>query len=97
MTIFWQVVYLLLWLLRLLVIGRVVIEIVRIFARRWRPVGAAAVTCEIVYSTTDPAVRLLRRLIPTVRIGGVGFDLSIIVLFIALAIASSVVSRLAFG
>lgn len=97
MTIFWQVLYLLLWLFRLLIIGRVIIEFVRMFARNWRPVGAAAVTCEVLYVSTDPPVKLLRRLIPSVRLGGVGFDLSIIVLFVAVAIAMAIVGTLAYG
>lgn len=95
MTIFWQIVYLLLWLFQLLVIGRVVIELVRVFARSWRPSGAAAVTCEVVYTATDPPVKLLRRLIPSVRVGGVGFDLSIIVLFVAIWIALAIAGNYA--
>lgn len=90
MTIFWQIVYLLLWLFQLLIIGRIVVEFVRMFARDWRPAGVAAVTCEVVYTATDPPIKLLRRLIPTVRLGGVGFDLSIIVLFVAVWIAMAI-------
>lgn len=96
MTIFWQVLYVLLWFFVVFVWGRIIIEFTRMFARNWRPVGGAAVTCEVVYVVTDPPVKLLRRLIPTVRLGGVGFDLSIIVLLIALSVAQSIVLNLAF-
>ena len=41
---------------------------------------------ETVYTVTDPPVRLLRRIIPTVRIGGIGLDLSIIVLLLVVII-----------
>jgi YggT family protein len=36
---------------------------------------------------TDPPVKLLRKLIPTVRFGGVGLDLSITILLIVSYIA----------
>ena len=62
--------------------ARVVIELVRALAREWRPAGGVAVTLETIYTVTDPPVRLLRRLIPTVRIGGVMLDISIMVLLL---------------
>jgi YggT family protein len=67
--------------------ARVVIELVRAFARDWRPAGGVAVTLETIYTVTDPPVLLLRRLIPTVRIGGVALDLSIMVLLLVVFIA----------
>ena len=95
MNIVWQVVFLLLWLFRLLLIGRIIIEFVRVFARQWRPAGGPAVAMELLFSATDPPIKLLRRLIPTVRLGGVGFDLSVIVLFIVVWILMAVVYGLA--
>ncbi len=98
MTSFWQLLFLLLWLFRLAVLGRIVFDFVRVFARRWRPAGASAVALEVLYSSTDPPVKLLRRIIPTVRLGGVGFDLSIIVLLIVIWILMQfIVGPLAFG
>ncbi len=94
MSILWQAVFLLLWLFRLALLGRIVIEFVRVFARSWRPAGRPAVALEILYSSTDPPVKLLRRMIPMVRLGGVGFDLSIIVLLIVVYILLLVVGRL---
>ena len=93
-NIVWQLVFLLLWLVRWLLLGRLVIEMVRVFARTWRPVGTSAVAMELLYTATDPPVKLFRRLIPTVRLGGVGFDLSIMVLLIVVQILLSVVGRL---
>jgi YggT family protein len=71
----------------LLVIARVVIEIIRQFARSWRPAGYAAIGVESVYIATDPPVRLLRRLVPPLRLGGVSLDLSILILLIVLGLA----------
>ncbi len=95
MNILWQVVYLVLWLFRLALLGRIVIEIVRVFARSWRPAGPPAVAMEVLFASTDPPVKLLRKIIPTVRLGGVGFDVSIVVLLIAVWILLTVVERLA--
>ncbi len=66
--------------------ARVVVELVRAFSREWRPAGGVAVTLETIYTVTDPPVRLVRRLIPMVRIGGVGLDLSIMVLLLVVFI-----------
>ena len=97
MNILWQVVYLLLWLFRLALLGRIVIEFVRVFARTWRPAGAPAIAMEVLYASTDPPVKLFRRVIPTVKLGGVGFDLSIVVLLILIWILMTVVERLVLG
>jgi YggT family protein len=80
------VVYYLLFFFWLLLTARVVVELVRAFAREWRPTGGVAVTLETIYTVTDPPVRLARRLIPVVRIGGVGLDLSIMVLLLVVFI-----------
>lgn len=71
----------------LLLTARVVVELVRAFAREWRPAGGVAVALEGIYTVTDPPVRLVRRVIPVVRIGGVGLDLSIMVLLLVVFIA----------
>ncbi|WP_019810129.1 YggT family protein [Saccharomonospora halophila] len=70
----------------LLLTARIVVELVRAFAREWRPTGGVAVVLETIYTMTDPPVRLVRRIIPVVRIGGVGLDLSIMVLLLVVFI-----------
>jgi YggT family protein len=83
----WLVVWYVLFAFWLLLTARVVIELVRAFAREWRPAGGVAVTLETIYTVTDPPVRLVRKIIPMVRIGGVGLDLSIMVLLLVVFIA----------
>ncbi len=80
------VLYYLLFFFWLLLVARIVVELVRAFARDWRPAGGVAIALESIYTVTDPPVRLLRRVIPTVRIGGVGLDLSIMVLLLVVFI-----------
>jgi YggT family protein len=84
MTLFWSVVAFVLYLYLLLVLARIVVDITRQFARSWRPVGVTAVGLELVYASTDPPVKLLRRLIPPLRLGGVSLDLSIMILWIGI-------------
>jgi YggT family protein len=81
------VLYWVLFVFWLFLTARVVVELVRAFSREWRPAGGVAVTLETIYTVTDPPVRLVRRVIPMVRIGGVGLDLSIMVLLLVVFIA----------
>jgi YggT family protein len=83
----WLIVWYVLFAFWLLLTARIVIELVRTFAREWHPAGGVAVTLETIYTVTDPPVRLFRRIIPMVRIGGVGLDLSIMVLLLVVFFA----------
>lgn len=97
MTTFWAAVGLALLIFYLLVIARLIVETTRSFARSWRPAGIAAVSLEVVYVVTDPPMKLLRRLIPPLRLGGMSFDMSVLVLLIAIWILRLIVSSLAAG
>ncbi len=87
MNAVWLVVWYVLFVFWLLLTARIVIELVRAFAREWHPAGGVAVTLETIYTVTDPPVRLFRRIIPMVRIGGLGLDLSIMVLLLVVFFA----------
>jgi len=90
-------IYYVLFFFWLLLAARIVVEMVRSFARQWRPAGAPAVALEVVFTATDPPVKLLRRVIPVVRIGGVGLDLSIMVLLLVVFISMSAVRSQLLG
>lgn len=66
----------------LLLIGRLVLDWIQVFARDWRPKGPVLVVAEIIYSATDPPLKLLRRLIPPLRLGSVQLDLAFFILFL---------------
>jgi YggT family protein len=70
-------VALVLLLFYLLILARIVFDVTRSFARQWRPVGSAAVGLELLYSSTDPPVKTLRRMIPPLRLGSISIDLSV--------------------
>ena len=86
MTILGLVLFYLLWFYLLLLIGRMIISWIQAFSRSWHPTGVVLVIAEAVYTATDPPLRLLRRYIPTVRLGTVALDLSFMVLFLVILV-----------
>ena len=90
MGIVFGLVYLALLLFFVALIVRLVFDWVQMFAREWRPRGPALVTAHAVYSITDPPLKVLRRLIPPLRLGGITLDLGFLVLFIAVSVAMAV-------
>lgn len=70
----------------LILIARLVLEYVAIFARDWRPKGPLLLLSEMVYTLTDPPLKAIRKVVPNLRIGSVSLDLSFIVLLLAIQI-----------
>ena len=82
MNIFRDVAFYLLSVYLVLLIVRLIFSWIQVYARDWHPTGILLVVAEGVYSATDPPLRLLRRYIPTVRLGSVALDLSFMLLFL---------------
>ena len=82
MTIFKDVAFYVLSVYLVLLIGRLILSWIQVYARTWSPRGILLVIAEGVYSATDPPLRFLRRYIPSVRLGNVALDLSFILLFL---------------
>jgi YggT family protein len=76
----------LLYLFLLFLLGRLVLDYVRQFARSWHPSGVVLVLAEVTYTVTEPPLKLLRRFIPNLRLGSLAFDLSFMVLFLVVLI-----------
>ncbi|EME96422.1 YggT family protein [Streptomyces mobaraensis NBRC 13819 = DSM 40847] len=89
-----QVVYIALYVFLIVLIFRLVMDYVFQFARSWQPGKAMVVVLEATYTVTDPPLKLLRRFIPPLRLGGVALDLSFFVLMIIVYILITVVERL---
>ncbi len=94
MALVWGVVGYVIYVYILLVLARICLEVTRQFARSWRPVGVTAIGVELVYVSTDPPIRLLRRLVPPLRLGSVSLDLSVIIVLIVLYVLQQVAVRL---
>lgn len=71
-----------LWAFLVLLWIRFVFDWVQVFARSWSPSGPLLVLLEIVYSITDPPIKLLRRWIRPVRIGNIALDLSFLIVLL---------------
>lgn len=95
MGLIFALIYIALLLFMVTLLVRLVIDWVQVFARHWRPRGAALVVASVVYSITDPPLRFLRRLIPPLRLGNVSLDIAFIVLFIVVSIAMAISSSFA--
>lgn len=82
---------LLIYIMVLLV--RLILEYIPLFNREWRPRGAGLVAAEVVYTVTDPPLKLLRRFIPPLRLGPIAIDLAfgitMILCFILLGVTRS--------
>ena len=76
-----------------LLLFRLIMEYVFMFARSYSPSGVVAVALELCYTVTDPPLKALRRVIPPLRVGRVSIDLSFIVLFFVVQILMRVVGE----
>ncbi|QIG40894.1 YggT family protein [Microbacterium sp. 4R-513] len=85
---------LLIYILFLLI--RLVLDWIPFFNREWRPKGAGLVAAEVVYTVTDPPLKLFRRFIPPLRVGQVaidfGFAITMLLCFILLSVTRSIAS-----
>lgn len=95
MATFFAVLATVLWIYWLILIGRLILDWVQVFARDWQPKGPLLIIAETIYTLTDPPLRLLRKFIPPLRLGQVALDLSFLVLILVIGIAISVISGLA--
>jgi YggT family protein len=75
----------------LVLLVRLVLDWVQMFARDWKPSGVALVVAEVTYTVTDPPLRALRRVLPPVALGAVRLDVAFFVLFVACSILLSVI------
>lgn len=95
MSVVWQVLWVVLMCFLIVLIFRLVMDYVFQFARSWQPGKAMVVVLEATYTVTDPPLKLLRRVIPPLRLGGVALDLSFFVLMIIVYILINIVGGLA--
>lgn len=80
----------------IVLLARFILDWVQMLARQWRPKGFVAVMCEALYSLTDPPLRVVRGVIPPVRLGGAAIDFSPMILLIVIYLLNAVNSRIFF-
>ncbi|CAB4899158.1 unannotated protein [freshwater metagenome] len=89
-----QVLATILFVYQLIFFARIVFDLLQMFARSWRPRGPILIVAEVIYSLTDPPLRVLRKVIPQVRLGGVALDFSFLILLIVLQILIGILGSL---
>ena len=84
------VVYVGLVIFFVLMWARFVLDLARMLARQWRPRGFALVLAEFTYTVTDPPIKLVRRVIPPLRVGGAALDFAWSIVMLVVIILMSV-------
>lgn len=89
-----SVVNVLLLVYLLVLLARVILEYIPLFNREWRPKGTGLVLAELVYTVTDPPLRLFRRLLPPLRLGPIaidlGFPVTMLLVFVLMSITGAI-------
>ncbi|NHF63010.1 YggT family protein [Microcella pacifica] len=87
-----NIIYVALLIVFIAMWGRFVLDWIQALNRGWRPQGAVVILAEVVYTITDPPIRLVRRVIPPLQIGSIRLDFAWTIVLIVLLILMSLVS-----
>ena len=87
---------LILFIFLALLLIRLVVDWVQVFARSWTPTGPVLVVLEVVYSATDPPIKFVRRFVPPLRLGSIMLDTSFLIVMVVVYLLRLVVSRIPF-
>jgi len=74
----------------ILLLARLVVEWVQMFARSWTPRGPVLVVLEIIYTATDPPINFVRRFVPPLRIGSVAIDVAFLIVLVFVYVLQTV-------
>ena len=95
MALLLQIVSSILLVFLILLFARFVVDWVMVLARSWRPSGLVAAGLEVVYATTDPPLKAVRKVIPPLNLGSIRLDLGFMVLLILVYLLRSLLDGLA--
>ena len=79
-----------------LMLVRLVVDWVQMFARSWTPRGPVLFVLEVVYTVTDPPIRFIRRFVPPLRLGAVSLDTSFLIVLLMVYLLRGVVGAVFF-
>jgi len=94
MHVVWQVLATILTIYWFVFLARVVLDLILMVSRTWRPRGILLVISEAIYTVTEPPLRAVRRVIPPLRVGSVALDLAFLVVILALNLLIGLLNRL---
>jgi YggT family protein len=78
----------------IMLIARIALSWIFMFARDWHPAGVPALLVESVYTVTDPMIKPLRRVIPPVTIGQIRLDVAFLIVFFGVMALSQLLMAL---
>ena len=79
-----------------LMLIRLVVDWVQVFARSWSPKGPVLFVLEIVYTITDPPIVFVRRFVPPLRLGAVMLDTSFLIVLVVVYLLQILVGNVFF-
>jgi YggT family protein len=79
-----------------LMLIRLVVDWVQVFARSWSPKGPVLFVLEIVYTITDPPIVFVRRFVPPLRLGAVMLDTSFLIVLVVVYLLQILVGNIFF-
>ena len=91
-----SILNLILFVFLALMLIRLVVDWVQVFARSWTPSGPVLVVLEVVYSITDPPIRFVRRFVPPLRLGSVMLDTSFLIVLVVVYLLRVLVRQIPF-
>lgn len=89
-----SIVYIALFVFFILMWARFIFDLTQSVSRSYRPKGALLVLAEVTYTTTDPPIKSIRRILPPIRLGAVALDFGWSIVMLAVVILMSVASAL---
>jgi YggT family protein len=91
------IVYYLLLIYFFVLWARLVLDLIQMFNRGWRPAGGMLVVAEVVFTVTDPPIRAVRRVLPPVRMGSVALDFAFSVVMLVVIVLMTIFGALRFS
>ncbi|OKL53989.1 YggT family protein [Bowdeniella nasicola] len=80
----------------LILFARVILDWIQVFNQSWRPKGVVLVLANIIYTLTDPPVKMLRGVIPPLRLGAIALDVGFLVIVFGVIILERLFLILAY-
>lgn len=76
---------------------RFILDLVQAFSTSWRPRGAVLVAAEVSFTLTDPPIKLVRRILPPLRVGAFALDFGFTIVMFAVIVLMYVASSVAIS
>lgn len=94
MSLIAGILYYVVYLYIFVIWARFVADLVLAVNPRWTPGHGWAVALEIVFTLTDPPIKLFRRLIPAMRMGSFSLDFGLLLTLLTCSLLLNVLAAL---